>query len=182
MYIMGNDKTQTNRRRTGMKNTKFEQAFDKLLEDGCLEEIDKENLKEWLDRRALSLYKRDKRREAGTFEYTVMQYRDAICDAIIKMSSCSKDSYTGEELDWSLIGKYNNEEARKGSKQYKKRFAKMPTVDHKNAEPEPNFLICSWQTNDIKNDMTLVELKKWCELFLEFQGGLFSCPTQSKTN
>lgn len=147
----------------------FERAFSKLINEKCLKETDREEFKGWLECRARSLHKRDKNKTKGTFSFSLSDYCCAICNSILAMKFCSQDAYTGENLDWSCIGKYNNEDARLGGKQYKKRFAMMPTVDHIHAEPKPEFIICSWQTNDIKNDMTLDELKKWCEVFLKFQ-------------
>ena len=56
----------------------------------------------------------------------------------------------------------------KGGKDYKKDFAFLPTVDHKNAEPKPKFVICSWVANDAKNDLLYDEFVALCQAVVDF--------------
>lgn len=67
----------------------------------------------------------------------------------------SRDAYTGEELDWSLISQYDNDLSKEGRHHYKAGFALLPTVDHLTASASSaSFRICAWRTNDAKNDMS----------------------------
>ena len=107
----------------------------------------------WVQRKAVTLCKRDQKR-GGTGN--VQQYRLAIHEAVV--ASGGRDHWTGEELDWHLIGTYDNREAPD-----KKAFAMLPTIDHRSNNPEPEFVICAWRTNDAKHDMTPEELLAFCE-------------------
>jgi len=63
---------------------------------------------------------------------------------------------------------YDNEEAKKGGRAYKRQFADLPTVDHvDDGLGAPNFVICSWQTNDSKSDLTHDELLDFCRAILD---------------
>lgn len=78
--------------------------------------------------------------------------------------SAGMDFYTGEALDWLLISKYNNNESKKGGRQYKAKFSLLPTVDHVNdGLGLPDFKICSWRFNDAKNDLSLQEFIELCK-------------------
>ena len=80
------------------------------------------------------------------------------------------DAYTGRPLKWKLIGQYKNKNSKAAKRDYKKKFADLPTVDHVgDGMGKPEFMICSWRTNDCKNDLTIKELVKFCEQFLAYQ-------------
>jgi len=69
------------------------------------------------------------------------------------------DFYTGERLAWEQISKYRNEESKTRRREYKREFSMLPTVDHIGDGLGPAaFRICSWRTNDCKNDLTHAEL------------------------
>jgi len=115
---------------------------------------------DWLSKKAATHVKRDK--ERGNTTATTQKYKVAIHNAVI--SSNGSDAYTGEDLDWSLLGKYNNEESKKGGRTYKARFNMLPSVDHvSDGIGDPDFKICAWQTNDAKNDKSLVEFLEICQ-------------------
>jgi len=78
------------------------------------------------------------------------------------------DCYTGDKLDWSRIGQYDNQKAKDKGAEYKKEFAEMPTIDHVEAKPVPDFRICTWRTNDAKNDLSLKEFKELCRKILTY--------------
>ena len=65
-----------------------------------------------------------------------------------------------------LIGTYDNREATTGKGENKKRYAMLPTIDHRTNQPEPDFVICAWRTNDAKHDMTPQELLQFCTAVL----------------
>jgi hypothetical protein len=68
------------------------------------------------------------------------------------------DFYTEEQLDWTLLSKYNNEDSKKYGREYKKQFALLPSVDHlEDGKGPANFVICAWRTNDSKNDLSYEE-------------------------
>jgi hypothetical protein len=125
--------------------------------------------RDWLKRKAAAHLKRDKARNITNA--TLSQYKIAIHKAVIK--SDGLDAYTGKKLNWSLICKWNNEDSQKSSREYKKKFANLPTVDHVNSNTHyrnPKFSISSWRTNDSKHDQTLREFITLCKNVLQHNG------------
>lgn len=121
----------------------------------------------WLQRKAAAHAKRDQKRfenwKSGS------SYRDDIHQAVLR--SEGKDAYTGEDLDWSLLSKYNNEESRAGRHGYKAGFALLPTVDHIESNNRvATFCICSWRANDAKHDLSISSFLKLCEKVLKHHG------------
>lgn len=113
----------------------------------------------WLSRKAAAHVRRDRKRSLSSV--TQALYKEAIHAAVIL--SEGRDAYTGEELDWKLISTYNNEDSRAGRHTYKAGFALLPTVDHVSAgATEASFRICSWRTNDAKNDLSLEAFVELC--------------------
>ena len=110
-----------------------------------------------LQRKAVAVTRRDKRRGG---QYTVKQAIEAIDQAFHRCNGF--DPYDGSKLNPKLLGTYNNEEAKAQGADYKRRFAMLPTVDHVKAEPEPDFEIVSWQTNDAKGDMPPEDFIDYC--------------------
>jgi hypothetical protein len=118
----------------------------------------------WLQRKAKAHVGRDRKRGNGTA--TVAEYKAAIHQAVV--DSDGRDFYTGEELDWSLLSTWDNDEAKAQRRAYKKLFALLPSVDHVGDGLGPaDFVICSWRTNDAKNDLTLDELLELCQRILD---------------
>jgi hypothetical protein len=121
----------------------------------------------WLEKKAAAHARRDQRRwekwKSGA------DYRDLIHAAVVE--SKGKDAYTGEDLDWSLIGKYNNNESKAGRHKYKAEFALLPTVDHIESDnPDTAFCICGWRTNDAKHDLSTASFIELCERVLKHHG------------
>jgi hypothetical protein len=126
--------------------------------------ITQEIYEHWLRRKAQAHIKRDRRR--GNLAATGESYRNAIHSAVIESQGC--DVYTGEKLDWSIVSQYDNDESQEKGRQYKRQFALLPTVDHVGDGTGPaNFKICSWRTNDAKNDLELSEFLDLCRVVLE---------------
>ncbi len=120
----------------------------------------------WLRRKAMAHVKRDRKRG---FTCTVAFYKEAIHAAVVR--SDGKDAYTGEALEWNLISTYKNEDSKKGRHEYKAGFALLPTVDHVMAEAtEASFRVCSWRTNDAKNDLPMATFLELCEKLLKHAG------------
>jgi hypothetical protein len=112
----------------------------------------------WLNAKANTLQKLDRRRNKP-FAFTKFQseYKKAIHKAVIRGGE--HDPYTGEALAWDRISEWDS--SIKHPVSYKKRFHKIPTVDHSN----PNafkFEICSWQINEAKSDKTPKEFVELC--------------------
>lgn len=114
----------------------------------------------WLERKARSLRKRDKKRFDDV--ETLAEYKERIHKAVY--DSSGNDYYIGNRLDWSLIGTYRNEESKLKRGIYKNKFAHLPTVDHLNGWKETiEFVICSWKVNDAKNDLSRKEFLELCK-------------------
>lgn len=113
----------------------------------------------WLQRKAEAHLKRDRNR--GNTSSSVSEYKRAIHQAVC--ASEGRDAYTGEELVWNLLSKYDNNESKQGARSYKARFALLPTVDHLGDGTGPaDFKICAWRTNNAKSDLSLEEFVALC--------------------
>ena len=129
------------------------------LTDELLALVGQEIYERWLHRKAMAHVKRDRGR--GNTTATNESYKIAIHKAVCH--SGGKDAYTNEELDWSLLSKYDNEQSKKHGRTYKKKFALLPSVDHVgDGTGEADFKICAWRTNDAKNDLSLSEFIELC--------------------
>ena len=119
--------------------------------------IDEETYRKWLYRKARSLFLRDKKyfeKKGKSFSWKLRDYREAIHEAVCK--SNGKCFYTGEELAWDQISKFDG----------RKKIDNLPTVDHLNGrdiEDRLDFVIASWKVNDMKNDLNLKEFLELCE-------------------
>ena len=90
-------------------------------------------------------------------------YKEAIHAACLL--SGGLDAYTGEQLHWHLISKYDNDQSKAGRHSYKNQFAMLPSVDHIDAgASEASFRICAWRTNDAKNDLSPAAFVELCRL------------------
>ena len=130
--------------------------------------ISQEDYEKWLQRKAKSLARRDRKyfeRRGKELKIVVVEYKMAIHKAVCECKE--KDVYTGEALDWSLLSKWDNEEARKRGREYKQAFALLPSVDHVSGLGVADFKICSWRTNDAKNDLSLDEFVALCKKVVE---------------
>jgi hypothetical protein len=113
----------------------------------------------WLRGRAAAHVKRDKKR--GNTTATNEAYKIAIHRAVIQ--SGGQDHYTGERLDWLLVGRYSNAESKAGGRRYKATLSLLPSVDHVgDGLSEADFKICAWRTNDAKSDLTHLEFISLC--------------------
>jgi hypothetical protein len=117
------------------------------------------NYLRWLGRKSITHVRRD--RERGNLTAINEAYKVAIHGAVV--ASNGRDHYTGEMLDWSLLGRYNNDESKEKRRRYKASFALLPTVDHVGDGLGPaDFKICGWRTNDAKHDLTHDEFVALC--------------------
>jgi hypothetical protein len=131
--------------------------------------ISQEKYERWLHRKALQHVRRDRHR--GNRAAKNEEYKIAIHRAI--MESGGVDAYTKESLDWKLLGKWDNEEAKKRGREHKKEFYLLPSVDHiGDGRGKPSFKICAMLTNDVKSDLSHEELLKFCEKLLKAAGRL----------
>jgi Uma2 family endonuclease len=132
----------------------------------------------WLNRKSSAHVRRNKRR--GNTSANNVAYKEAIHRVVLE--SNGRDDYTGEPLNWSLISQYNNAESKDMRRQYKAKFAFLPTIDHVgDGLGAANFKICSWRTNDAKHDLTHDEFVELCRLIVaHFERGLRESAHQSK--
>ena len=113
----------------------------------------------WLKAKAAAHLKRDKKR--GNAAVTNQAYKEAIHNAVI--GSRGLDHYTGEWLDWTQIGQYDNAESKAKRRKYKTEFALLPTIDHVgDGLGEPDFRVCAWRTNDAKSDLSDKDFSELC--------------------
>src|SRR4051812_27524549 len=87
---------------------------------------DEEAFRKWLDRKAQSVRKRDRRRNVPVLSLSTM--KEAILAAIER--SNGRDFYTGEPLDWHLISKWVGMEEGTSASVYRRKFWMLPSVDH----------------------------------------------------
>jgi len=129
--------------------------------------VTQEVYEQWLRRKAQAHVKRDRQR--GNEKANGEAYRFVIHLAVLESGGC--DSYTGEELDWSLISQYDNDKSKENGRYYKQRFALLPTIDHVgDGMGSADFKICSWRTNDAKSDLEIPEFLALCQAVLEYHG------------
>ena len=116
-----------------------------------------EDYSDLIRKKAVAVTRRDKRRDG---KYSVKEAIEAIHQAFHRCNGF--DPYDGSKLNPKLLGEYKNEDAKAEGAAHKRRFAMLQTVDHVKAEPEPDFEIVSWQTNDAKGDMPPEEFIAYC--------------------
>jgi hypothetical protein len=121
----------------------------------------------WLSGRAVAHRKRDTKRavKTGHEPPPLVKYQEAIHAAVSRCGAVCE--YTGESLAWKTIGTWNNEAAQVGGAAYKRKFARMPTVDHVHGEDgRPLSLgdlrITSWELNDAKGDLSFDQFVALC--------------------
>jgi hypothetical protein len=130
---------------------------------------DEDVFRTWLHRKALSVRKRDRKRNVPVLSLSVM--KQAIVSAIERSNGC--DFYTGEPLDWHLISKWVGSEEGTSANDYRRKFWMLPSVDHDFTDPaRPAFHICSWRMNDSKNDQSIPEFLQLAAKVKEHVGGV----------
>ena len=110
-----------------------------------------------MQRRAVTLCTRDQKRGGSG---NVQQYHLAIHQAVL--ASEGHDHWTGEWLDWQLIGTDDPKGAAADLGEHRKKFAMLPTIAHRSSDSDPDFGLCAWRTSDATHDMTPEELLTFC--------------------
>ena len=129
-----------------------------------LGKIDPKRYAKWLDRKARTHVRRD--RAKGNKRASISVYKEAIQCAVV--FSIGRDAYTNELLRWDLISRYDNLKSKAIKREYKHRYALLPTVDHEgHGAKTTKFKICAWRTNDAKNDLLLSDFVKLCQMVLK---------------
>lgn len=130
--------------------------------------INRETYKKWLERKARSLFLRDKKyfeKRGEIFKWKLQDYKEAIHKAVCE--SNGKCFYTGEDLAWEQILKFDG----------KQKIHNLPTIDHLNGKKidnKLNFVITSWKVNDMKNDLSLEEFIELCEKIISRKKNLMT--------
>jgi hypothetical protein len=123
----------------------------------------------WLTRKARAHVRRDRKRY-GHETCSVSEYKRLIHEAV--NDGGNLDYYTGLPLDWSLISKFDNTEAKAGRSEYLLKFGNLPTVDHtRDSEGRIRFAICSWRVNDAKSHLSEGDFLRLCEQVVFHRGG-----------
>jgi hypothetical protein len=131
--------------------------------------VDQTKYERWLSRASRTHVRRDRNR--GNRTATNQEYKTAIHKAVCE--SGGRDFYTNEELEWSKLSEYRNEQSKKEGRRYKKTFALLPSVDHVGDGSGPaSFRICAWRTNDAKNDLSYEDFIDLCAKVLKAAGQL----------
>jgi hypothetical protein len=135
--------------------------------------MDQEAYSSWIEYKAKAHQKRDQLR--GNLRACRAEYRAAIHAAVLQ--SGGRDAYTGEPLDWTLIGTYNNDDSAAGRRAYKHGFALLPTIDHVgDGLGAADFKICGWRVNDAKHDLDMPAFLAVCQAVLEHHGYVITRP------
>ena len=119
--------------------------------------VSQEIYSKWLNSKTQTHLKRDKKLNPNA---SGKSYKESIHQAVLQ--SNGKDAYTGEDLNWKLINQYDNTKSKLLGRTYKHQFALLPTLDHVSERSSINFDICSWRTNDAKNDLSIQEFIELC--------------------
>lgn len=132
--------------------------------------LTQDRFEKWLRGRAAAQLKRDRKRGNICISATGEAYRMAIYQAVVH--SKGRDHYTGEALDWSLIGTYSNAESKAKTRAYKATLALLPSIDHVgDGLGEVDFKLCAWRTNDAKNDLTHEAFVSLCRRVVAYFDG-----------
>ena len=131
-----------------------------------------EDYSRWLKGRAAAHRKRDfaRAQKTGLPPPAQKVYVEKIHKAVLR--SGGTDEYTGDLLDWSLIGVWSNEEASARGAAYKRKHSRKPTVDHIHDEDGrplalDDLRICSWALNDAKGDLSFADFESLCRRVIE---------------
>ena len=127
--------------------------------------VTQEAYSRWLHRKAVAHVRRDRKR--CDHEVSGARYRELIHAAVRR--SNGRDHYTGEPLDWGLIGTYCNEASKAGRSEYKSTLGLLPTADHvPGNDGRYDFVICAWRTNDAKNDLSHDDFVALCRRVVQY--------------
>jgi len=130
--------------------------------------ISAETYRKWLERKARSLYRRDKNyfeKYGKDFKWGLKDYKESIHRTVCK--SDGRCFYTGEELAWEQILTFSGKE----------KIDNLPTIDHldrRSLDNDLKFVIASWKVNDMKNDLSLEEVISLCEKIVSRKKQLIS--------
>ena len=123
-----------------------------------------EKYEHWLDVKAENIYRRDLALKrpyalAGSKSFYKEQIHKAVLD------NGQTDPYTGDALDWTLIGKWGTgtTAARLAGGRLDKKFFLLPVADHTDPDgPILAFEICSWLVNECKGGQNPAEFLALC--------------------
>lgn len=116
----------------------------------------------WLNKKCWFLHKRDlKNNKSFAADCTRLQYKEQIYQSVNETGLI--DPYTGDIMQYELIGKWDSNAAKNGGLAYSKQFALLPTADH--IDPQGDKLeleICSWRVNMMKADFNPTDFISFC--------------------
>jgi hypothetical protein len=124
--------------------------------------------KKWLYVRARELFNKDLlRKKPYAVTGSVPFYKMLIHQAV----NCGgrTDPFTGDTLQWELIGTWNSSVPTSHDPAVMKKFALLPTVDHIDpASDSLEFEICSFQNNKCKSSLNPSEFVAMCNRIVAY--------------
>jgi hypothetical protein len=124
----------------------------------------------WLRKKSLSVCNRDKKdKRPCALSATRAVYAEKIHEAVCR--NPRNDPFTGEELRWDLIRKYDPKQVSK-DRDYFRKFSLLPSIDHTNPDATDLKLeVCSLFVNECKNNLNADEFVGMCKKVVVFRGG-----------
>jgi hypothetical protein len=123
----------------------------------------------WLRKKSLSVCSRDKKEKRPcALNRTRAAYAEKIHEAVSR--NPRNDPFTGEELRWDLIRKYDPKQVSKDPDYFRK-FSLLPSIDHTNPDATGLELeLCGMQMNRCKAEQTPLEFIALCKKIASYRG------------
>ncbi len=126
-----------------------------FLKNVCSEEV----YWRWLGRESSRFLKNDLQYRIKTISR--LEYKDAIHNAVLKYKDV--DAYTGQILNWKLLGKFDSKMAREHGLSYKTLYSDIPTASLlKGGAGHTKIVICAWVVEECKGDLSFKEFSQIC--------------------
>jgi hypothetical protein len=123
----------------------------------------------WLRKKSLSVCNRDKKdKRPCARNATRAVYAEKMHEAVCR--NPRNDPFTGEELRWDLIRKYDPKQVSK-DRDYFRKFSLLPSIDHTIPDAtDLEFELCGMQMNRCKAGLTPSEFIALCRKIAAYRG------------
>jgi hypothetical protein len=127
----------------------------------------------WLRKKSLSVCTRDKKEKRPCAQNaTRAAYAKKIHEAVCR--NPRNDPFTGEELRWDLVRKYDPKQVSQDPDYFRK-FSLLPSIDHTNPDAtDLEFELCGMQMNRCKAEQTPSEFLALCRKIVAYRGKVAS--------
>ena len=113
----------------------------------------------WLARESSRFFNNDMKHKIKSISR--LEYKDAIHKAVLKNKDI--DAFTGNLLNWKLLGKYDSKMAREHGRSYKVLYGDIPTATLINGGAgHTNISICAWKVDECKGELNFNEFSEIC--------------------